>query len=92
MPEKPGKYYTPGVTGTHYRHNNGEHTLTVALRGTRPGVAITSYGPGGFRVHNLAPTCVRELVDTLLACLKPCGGVNSNVCVAEGCHNEECVR
>jgi hypothetical protein len=78
--------------GTRYRHYDGEYILTVGPRDLRPGVAIASYAREGFRVHNLAPTCVRELVDTLLACLKPCGGVNSNVCVAEGCHNEECVR
>jgi hypothetical protein len=61
MPDKPG---------THYRHTDGSHTLTVEPRALRPGVAIVSYGLGGFRVHNLAPTCVRELVDTLNAILE----------------------
>jgi hypothetical protein len=59
------------MTGTRWRHADGEHILTVAPRSLlRPGVAIASYGPGGFRVHNLSPTCVRELVDTLLAILE----------------------
>jgi hypothetical protein len=61
MPDKPG---------TSYRHDDGTHVLTVDPHSIRKGVAIVSYGREGFRVHNLSPTCVRELVETLLACLE----------------------
>jgi hypothetical protein len=57
------------VTRPHYRHDDGDHILVVGPRDLRPGAAIASYGLGGFRVHHLAPTCVRELIETLDAIL-----------------------
>lgn len=37
--------------------------------------------------------CARQLLDALAGdAAKPCGGRNSNVCVAEGCFGEACIK